>query len=58
MQKIFLLLVYLNLIFYSFCKLEEESSYDLILEVSESEVSRIGRKGIIAFSTNSSSTFD
>ena len=58
MQKISLFIIYLNLVFYAFCMLEEETSYDLYLKADSILFGDIGRKGIIAFDTNSTSKFD
>ena len=57
MKKIFLFIIYLNLFFYSFCKLEE-ATYDLILKASGSDMRDIGQKGIISFTTNSTTSVD
>ena len=56
MKKAFLFIIYFNLFFYSFCKLEKED-YDLILS-ARGDRRDIGQKGIIIFKTNSSRTFD
>ena len=58
MRKILTLIIYLNLIFYAFCILEEETSYDLYLSANQVLNEDVGKKGIIAFNTNSTSTFD
>ena len=59
MQKISLfIIIYLNLIFYSFSILEEETPYDLYLKITGIKISSVCNKGIIAFETNSTSTFD
>ena len=59
MQKLSLfVIIYLNLIFSSFCILEEETPYDLYLKITGIKIRSVGNKGIIAFVTNSTSTFD
>ena len=58
MRKILTLIIYLNLIFYAFCIIEEETSYDLYLSANQVLIEDVGKKGIIAFNTNSTSTFD
>jgi len=55
MKKIFLLLICLNLIF---SKLEEETIYDLILNLYKIEIDEINKRGTISFVTNSSRTVE
>ena len=55
MKKIFLLLICLNLIF---SKLEEETIYDLILNLYKIELDEINKRGTISFVTNSSRTVE
>ena len=57
MNTKYLLFVSLSLIFTCLCKLENEETYDLILKTKR-ETEGTGRKGVIAFSTNSSETVD
>ena len=57
MNTKFLLFISLNLIFSCMCKLENEKVYDLILK-TDRETEGTGRKGVIAFLTNSSETVD
>ena len=57
MNTKFLLFISLNLIFSCLCKLENGEVYDLIL-TTDRETEGMGRSGVIAFRTNSSTTVD
>lgn len=58
MSKIFFFAIFLNFIFITISRLEQEATYDLVLEACESRISSVGKNGFFALTTNSTSNVD